>query len=303
MANTIALAKKYVPILDELYRISALTSVLDARPEYVKEAQNANEILIPKISMDGLGEYGRNTGFVAGDVDFSWETHTFTQDRGRTFMLDAQDDEETINTAIGGVSREFIPNYVAPEVDAYRFAVLADKAGTKADADLTKDTVIEAIDVAREAMLEAKVNLASVLTFVSPSTYTKMKQSHLITRQFIVNVGNAVINREIEVLDGSPVIIVPQDRFYSAITLLDGETAGQEAGGYEKAVGALDINFLMVDPRACMGIKKTAKPRLFSPEVNQKADAWQYDYRLYHDMFVFDNKVKGVYLHTVASGS
>jgi len=211
MANTVVLAKKYVPILDELYKLSALTAVLDAKPEWVKESMNANEILIPKLSLDGLGEYGRNTGFVAGDADFSWETHTFTQDRGRSFMIDAQDDEETINTAIGAVSSQFIPDYVAPEVDAYRFAVLADKAGTKADADLTKDTVIEAIDVAKEAMLEAKVNIANVITFVSPSCYTKMKQSHLITRQFVVNVGNAVVNREIEVLDGSPVVIVPQE--------------------------------------------------------------------------------------------
>ena len=33
------------------------------------------------------------------------------------------------------------------------------------------------------------------------------------------------------------------------------------------------------------------------PDENQKADAWKFDYRLYHDLFVYENKVKGIYLH------
>lgn len=301
MANTIELAKKYLPMLDEVYAASAKTAILDAPAEWVREGAKANEVLIPSIAVDGLGDYDRNSGFVAGDVDFSWETHQFTQDRGRSFVIDAQDNAETLDVAFAATTGEFIRTKVVPEVDAYRFAVLADKAGNSEDADLDKDTALEAIDAGLEALAEAEVDLMDVVIFVSPKVHTYLKQSGSITRQFQVQAGAGVVNREIEVLDGKPVIVVPQNRFYSAIDLNDGVTTGQEAGGYAKASAGLDINFLLVDPNAVLGIKKTAMPRIFSPEVYQGADAWKFDYRLYHDLFVKENKVDGIYLHTVAA--
>lgn len=300
MANSIELAKKYLPLLDEVYAASAKTAILDAPAALVRESAKANEILIPKVSVDGLGDYSRSAGFVAGDVDFEWETHQFTQDRGRAFTIDAQDNEETLDVAFAATTGEFIKSKVVPEVDAYRFAVMAAAAGNSADADLTKDTALQAIDAGMEALEEAEVDMENVVIFVSPKVKTYLKQSGLITRQFDVQ-GAGVANREIEVLDGHPVITVPQNRFYSAIDLYDGSTSGQEAGGYAKAAAGLDINFLIVDPMAVLGLKKTALPRIFSPEVNQDANAWKFDYRLYHDLFVKENKVDGIYLHTVAA--
>jgi len=37
--------------------------------------------------------------------------------------------------------------------------------------------------------------------------------------------------------------------------------------------------------------------REFSPDVNQKADAYRLDYRLYHDAWVYPNKDCGIYVH------
>ena len=66
--NTIALRKQYATLLDEVYKLASLTSVLDGPNELVKEGANANEILIPKMSMQGLADYNKQTGYVAGDV-------------------------------------------------------------------------------------------------------------------------------------------------------------------------------------------------------------------------------------------
>ncbi len=304
MANTIELAKKYLPMLDEVYAAAAKSAVLDAPAEWVREGAKANEVLIPSIAVDGLGDYDRNSGFVAGDVDFSWETHAFSQDRGRSFVIDAQDNAETLDVAFAATTGEFIRTKVVPEVDAYRFAEIASAAITAsntASASLTKDTALQAIDTGLQALAEAEVDLMDVVIFISPKVHTYLKQSGLITRQFQVQDGVGAINREVEVLDGHPVIVVPQSRFYSAIALKDGSTSGEEAGGYAKASGALDLNFLLVDPNAVLGIKKTALPRIFSPEVYQGADAWKFDYRLYHDLFVKENKVDGLYAHTIPS--
>ena len=78
MANVIALRKKYSTLLDEVYKLSSLTSVLDGPNELVREGANANEILIPKMSMQGLADYSKQTGYVDGDVTLEYETKKCT---------------------------------------------------------------------------------------------------------------------------------------------------------------------------------------------------------------------------------
>lgn len=56
MSNTIELAKSFVPKLDECYRLASLTSVLDGAPELAKQGANANELIVPMMSMDRICE-------------------------------------------------------------------------------------------------------------------------------------------------------------------------------------------------------------------------------------------------------
>ena len=74
MANTIALRKQYSTLLDEVYKKASLTAVLDGPNDLVQEGANANEILIPKMSMQGLADYNKQTGYIAGDVTLEYET-------------------------------------------------------------------------------------------------------------------------------------------------------------------------------------------------------------------------------------
>ena len=48
MPNIIALRKQYSTLLDEVYKLASLTSMLDGPNELVQQGANANEILIPK---------------------------------------------------------------------------------------------------------------------------------------------------------------------------------------------------------------------------------------------------------------
>ena len=63
MANSIAKFKKYVDLLDEVYQEAAKTAVLESDSTLVQAGANANEIVIPKLSMDGLADYSRNGGW------------------------------------------------------------------------------------------------------------------------------------------------------------------------------------------------------------------------------------------------
>ena len=291
--NSIALAQRYLPMLDEVYKFSSRSSILDnPNVQFI----GGNAVKVYKTSMDGLADYSRNSGYVNGGVNGTWETLTLSQDRGRSFQIDVMDQEETLDLAFGTLVGEFIRTRVTPEVDAYTFAVLAGKAGNSANADVTPGTtdIPGAIDTATKTMNEAEVPEEGRILFMSETAYQGMKDK---IARFTEN-GERAIYNGIEAYNGMRVIRVPQTRFYTAITQYDGTTAGQTAGGYiGTASTGYNINFLMVHPSAVLKVMKHVLPRIFIPEVNQFADAWKFDYRVYWDTFVYDNKVNGVYLH------
>ena len=77
----------------------------------------------------------------------------------------------------------------------------------------------------------------------------------------------------------------------------DGKAAGQEKGGYEKGTTAKDLNFFISPATIPLAITKQDKMRIFDPNTNQKMDAWQMDYRRFHDLWILDNKLDSIYLN------
>ena len=61
MANNIATFKKYIDLLDEVYKNASVTSMLDGDTTLVQMGANANEIIIPKkIISNGIGTINKN---------------------------------------------------------------------------------------------------------------------------------------------------------------------------------------------------------------------------------------------------
>lgn len=297
--NTIELAKKYLPLLDEEYKFNLKTSDLELSSDLIQEAQNGKSVMIPKISLDGLGDYDRNNGFVGGGAAMSWETHTFSQDRGRQFQIDRNDNLETMDQAFLGLTGQFIRTKVVPEVDAYRFSQLATKAGTKfvGAALTTTANVVSAVGVALRTLDENEVPEEGRILYITPVYYDLLAADPKFQRAIV----NGNLDASMMTYQGCKVVKVPQSRMYSAIKLNDGTTAGETGGGYTFDTTASDINFIVMHPTATMAISKTALPRIFTPEVNQNADAWKYDYHLYHDCFILENKTKGIYAHMLTA--
>ena len=52
----------------------------------------------------------------------------------------------------------------------------------------------------------------------------------------------------------------------------------------------LAVNWLICPKCAPIAVSKTDKVKIITPEVNQFADAWDIDYRKYHDLFIPENK-------------
>ena len=125
MSNAISLSKQFLPLLDEVYEAASLTADLDGSPELVQLGASANEMIIPILEMQGLGDYSRNSGYAEGDVTLTHETRRCNFDRGRMFTVDSMDNLETAGIAFGKLANEFIRTKVVPELDAFRFAKYA----------------------------------------------------------------------------------------------------------------------------------------------------------------------------------
>lgn len=294
----ITLASKYQPILDEIYKNASLTASMDAATKPVNFG-GANAVNVFKTSMVGLGDYSRSTGYPVGDVAGAWETLTLSKERGRAFSIDRMDDEETLGMAFGTLAGEFIRTQVAPELDAYRFSTYASTTGiqevaTPAALD-TGAKVLAAFDVAMGKLDEKEVPAEGRKLFISSSCYNLLKGQ--LTRTLSTETS---ADRRVFEIDGVEVIPVPQTRFYKGITLVDGSSAA--TGGYSKTADTgRNINFLLLHPSAVLQVTKLDSLKVFSPEVNQTADAWLIQYRIYHDAFVYANKKEGIYSHIAAS--
>lgn len=295
MDNAITTITKYLPLLDQVYAFASVSAILDTPNALVRETADAKTVLIAETSMSGLGDYSRADGFVSGDLTLTWKPYTFEYDRGRTFQIDAMDDAETMGLAFGSLASEFVRVKVTPEIDAVRFAKYATNAGTTVAATLTNKTAVPAISTAEVAMEEKEVTLANCVLFVTPTVYGYVKDDTDHFQRTLVPSENP--NRNFGSFDDMPIAKVPQTRFYTAVTLNNGKDT-QAAGGYVKAEGAKDINFMIIDRAAVIQLIKHGKIRVFDPDTNQSADAYKVDYRIYHDAWVMNNKKNGIYCHT-----
>lgn len=285
MANNITLFKKYIDLLDEVFMNAAATGVLDSDATLARQGANANEIIIPKMSMDGLGDYSRNDGFANGSVELTNETVTFNYDRGRAFTVDNMDNEETAGIAFGRLASEFIRTKVAPELDAFRFATYAGTKGINSNTGTFTDgvEVLQELRAAITKMDEAEVPFEGRYLFITPTL-----------RGMIMDLDTYKSKEVLSRFAG--IKKVPQTRFYTAIDLKDGRTEGEEEGGYAKATGGADINFLVVTKAAALQYTKHTVSKIISPAENQNADAWKFMFRSYGLTDVYENKTSGIYL-------
>lgn len=293
VANNIALASKFLPLLDEIYKQDSRSAILDTANERV-QFTGANTVNIFTLQTMGMANYDRNAGFVPGDVNGSWAPYVLETDRGRSYMVDVLDNDETLGMAFGGLLSTVERQHVIPEVDAFRFAAYASGA---ASANVVTETLsagaatVASIDAATVALDNAEVPYEGRILFVSPATYGLLKAG--LTRYLLNDERN--VNTNVEYYNDMRVIAVPQPRFQTAITLA-APTTSSAAGGFAPASGASAINYMIIHPSAVLQVMKHYVPRIFSPEVNQEADAWKLNMRYAHGAWVLSQKTNGIYV-------
>ena len=291
MANSLEFAKKFLPVLDDIYKNLSVTQGMDAGKKV--DFTGTNEVNVLKTSTTGLGDYSRTNGYPKGDITANWETLKLTEERGKELSIDRMDNEEMANV-FGIITGQFMRDWVVPEVDAFRFAKYASASGiTKATpAILTKDTIIAEIDEANRQLNADEVPIAGRILYINSDLQPILNNAFARSWGSQSSVSTMLTN-----YNGIPIKYVPPTRFYSEIMLND----GSEAWGYKKSENGKNINFMLIYPEAILQVVKLTLPKVFTPDENQDKDMWKFQFRMYHDAFVYENKAKDIYLHTATN--
>lgn len=282
MANQIDKFKVYVDLLDEVYQTASITSVLDGAPELAAQGANADEMIIPKIDMDGLADYSRANGYTAGDVTFKNETMKCNFDRGRKFTVDAIDDIDTAGMAFGRLAAEFLRTKVVPEMDAFRIATYCSKAPTTVTSGTITDgaAAIKAISNKYDEMTDNEVPGENRFLYLSPAVYGLIRDLDTTKSKEIMG-------------QFAQVIRAPKARFYTAIKQLSG-TGDEAKGGYTVAETGKSLDFLIVEKSALIQFEKRLVTKAIPPEDNKDADGWQFNFREVGIADAYENKVMGI---------
>lgn len=296
--NTMEYAAVFMQELDSQMVENSTSGWMEANAGQVQYSGGA-EVKIPKMQMSGLGDYDRENGFAKGSVSVAYESRKMTQDRGRTFQVDAMDvDETNFAAAAGNVMGEFQRTKVIPEIDAYRYstiAALAQTAGKQKTYTPAVDTIWQKLLSDITEVRDVVGDGVEIVITMSAKTAGLLDQakgdSQLIQSGEFIQGG---VHLKVKEIDQCAVIRVPSARLKTKYVFYDGVSEDEEAGGFEAAADAKDINWIIAVRHAPIAVSKTDVTRIFDPMTNQNANAWKIDYRKYHDLWITDNGMDGI---------
>ncbi|MEC1552544.1 hypothetical protein P9D28_08905 [Bacillus haynesii] len=285
MTNAINYAQKYTQELDQVFQQSMLTTELETPSVNWLDAKTFH---VPSVSLTGYKNHSRNGGFNRGDVTTTNEPYTLSFDRDVEFFVDVMDvDESNQAASAANITRTFITEHAAPEIDAYRFSKLATKSIDKNLAtaeDLTKDTVYPAIK--RDILKVRKYGPANLVCYISSQTMDALEQCQDFNRQIQVQNQGTAIETRVTSIDGVRLVEVwDSNRFHTSYDFTT---------GFQSATGSFALNWIIVYKGSIVAKVKQSSIYLFAPGQHTQGDGYLYQNRLYHDLFVLKNKADGV---------
>lgn len=301
--NTIEYAKLMMKELDQ-HAVHGLTSGWMEQNAGQVIYNGGDEVKIPTMSTAGLGNYDRDNGFVQGGITLKYDTYKMTQDRGRTFQLDAMDvDESGFVATSANLIKIFQAEQVIPEIDAYRYSKIAAIAkaatGVSEAITITADNALDKIREHIRAVQDVVGDNVPLILTMSTATRALIENSPKIGKSInVADFKQGNMSFKVKTLDESVIKIAPSARLKTLYDILDGTSGGQEAGGLKPNAAAKDINWIITPVNIPIAINKTDKLRVFTPDVNQKADAWKIDFRKYHDLWIKKQKQNQIFVCT-----
>lgn len=294
--NSLEFVTKFTGEIDKQINHKLLTAFMEDNGFKAKFV-GAKTVMIPEVDMLALGDYDRDNGFASGSVSVSNTPFVLTQDRGREFNIDREDMDETgVANLAGEVVSEFNRMKVVPEIDEYSISKVAAVAKAQNHYITTENYPIAtkayaAFDEALTSTREIVGDDMELVAFVSYKFWAALKASNEIAK-FIISSDfkNGEVNRTVKSIDGVAIIPVPEARLYSAYDSLDGSEGEEYNGGLTPSDTAKKIHLLVLSKDTARRIRKLEKVKIFTPDQNQKMDAWKFQYRLHYDVLIKNSR-------------
>ncbi len=291
MPNVINYAEQFKADLAQKYSRELFTAGLTTN---TVQFSGANKIKIPYLTLAGYQDHSRNGGFNRQNVTNAFMEKTLSFDRDVEFFVDTMDVDETNQAvAAANLTNTFEEEHAIPETDAYRISKLYsdwDAAGGTPDKTvISSANILATFDGYMEAMDEAEVPQEGRILYVTPAIQTMLKTATGISRY--VNNGDANIQRIVSALDNVTIVSVPSARM---------KTAYDFTTGFVPAVGAKQVNMMLIQPKSIVACDKHSYIRLWAPGTTTVGDGWLYQNRKYYDLFVIDTRVAGIKINIEA---
>ena len=333
--NIALITKYSTAAWDKIYKQESCSSLLDGKEGTNVQWTGTKTVKIAKFNAGGLKNYYRNNagdarvaqkegnenfignlgyGYQTSNVGLTWEEFTIKMDRAASYPIEYFDNEEVGGLILGMATTELSRTIIIPEVDAYCFSTLADYCDTtlgnlvtyggsgNPDA-ITKANALEAINAAFLYMDEHEVPAEDQILFVSPKFMNYLRNDTTeLARYLMQSDYDKNVKFKLTEYEGRKIVVVPPQRFRTAFATATNTGDGFAWGYYDKTAGQAvtshEIHFILCAKSAVMHVVKYNKVKVLEGDVALAAtgiDGYALYARIYHDVFVLDNKRYAVY--------
>lgn len=277
MANSIQIAELFTQLVDEKYQSTGLSAIFESN--LVEVGKNYGKFHIMKVDTDGVGTYSRTDGYPTSGVTLEWEEVSGDIDLGARIIIDHYENEEALAKAFSQASADIVRKLI-DEIDAIRFAKIATIGKTKVEEDLTDgDSVIKSLRTAIDSMDNEDVYSDKVL-LATPEVIGALEDMDSYKSKSVL--GNFI-----------NVVKVPHKKFVTSVDVQTGRGDSPKFG-YNKSVGAKDINYMIVSKASILAKTET---RIKVNENPENFDGMMFSIREAGlSAFGLENKTAGIYV-------
>lgn len=251
---------------------------------------------IPVLTVNGFVDADRdNAGAFTRGHDNSWETHTMDHDREWEALVDPKDVEETnMAVSMANITKVFTEEQKIPEMDKYMASKLYSELTALGSIDVTVPADAAAwlalFDSFMDTMDDNEVPEEGRILYLRAPIYTFFKNALTNSRQLGTVNSNSEVSRMITRIDDVKLVKVSTARM---------KTSYDFTIGAVPAVGAKNINMILVHPKSIIAPIKVDKLMIDEPSAKTKGKQLAY-MTTYWTAELLEQRVSGLLINAEA---
>ncbi|HHT16452.1 MAG TPA: hypothetical protein GXZ77_01845 [Papillibacter sp.] len=274
---SINLTTKYSTLIDERFSRESITDAYAGKKFDFDGAQSIKIYTVDRVKLSDYSRTAESGRFgKISELGDCVQTLTMTQDKSFTFAIDHGNAADQLNVKhCNEQLKSHWDEVCTPAIDIYRLSKWANGAGLGVldPTPLTSETIMRAILTASAAMSNRLVPKKNRVLLISESLYIETKMSREIMAVDTLG-AEAIKNGCVGRIDGMDVVPVIDSYLPAGINFM------------------IKYKDATADPMKLKVLRVQKNPLGFDADIGEC--------RFYHDSFVLDAKVDGIFVHAVS---